>query len=185
MSAVVSTTVPPVKAVFKHLDSLCEAIYDLKKAGYTDMSVMSPTPRHEVEELIYGGEPSPVRWFTLFGGMFGGSMGFSLASMTHANWPMIIPGGKPLVSVPPFMVITFEATILWASLCTLVGLLLFCRLPAKLHAIYDDPRFTSDCFGIIFERLGAADEMKVKSILSHAGALEVVGGSSSAEASHG
>lgn len=175
--------VPPIKAVFRHLDSCINAVHALKSAGFHDMSVTSPTPRHDLEELIYHGEPSPVRWFTLFGGLFGATMAFSLASMTHANWPMIIPGGKPLVSVPPFMVITFEGTILWASMFTLIGLLLNCRLPAfDLHGIFDDPRFSSDCFGIIFERLSAKDEAKVKGILSHNGA-EVSGGSG-AEASH-
>jgi hypothetical protein len=58
--------------------------------------VTSPLPRHEIEEQIYEGRPSPVRWFTLFGALFGGSSGFLVTSLTHANWPMIIPAGKPL-----------------------------------------------------------------------------------------
>lgn len=183
MSATATATVPPIRAVFLHLDSFCEAIAELKHAGFREfMSVTTPMPRHEVEDLMYEGRPSPVRWFTMFGGMFGATMAFSLASMTHANWPMIIPGGKPLVSVPPFLVITFEGTILWGSLFTLVGLILNCRLPAKLPAIYDEPRFTSDAFGIILEDLGQEDEAEVRHILAHAGAHEVIGGSTEASA---
>ena len=93
--------------------------------------VTAPLPRHEIEELIYEGEPSPVRWFTLTGAIFGGTMGFSLCSLTHLNWPMIIPAGKPLVSIPAFIVITFEATVLFGCLFTLIGMLVMCRLPAK------------------------------------------------------
>lgn len=171
-------TVPPIKAVFKHLDSLVNAIADLKAAGYRDMMVLSPLPRHEIEELLYEGEPSPVRWFTLFGGLFGATMAFSLTSLSHANWPMILPGGKPVVSVPSNLVITFEGTILWGSLFTLIALLLFCRLPARdLPKAVEDPRFSSDCFGIIMERVGAQDEKKILHILHHAGAVEVSGGS--------
>ncbi|MFZ5478755.1 MAG: DUF3341 domain-containing protein [Myxococcota bacterium] len=174
-------TVPPIKAVYKHLDCLVTGIHDLKKAGFTDMQVMTPFPRHEVEEILYEGEPSPVRWFTLFGGLFGASMAFTMASLMSANWPMIIPGGKPLVSVPPFIVITFEGTILWGSMFTFIGLLLLCRLPARnLPEEVKDPRFSNDHFGIVLEHVGAQDAEKIKHILAHSGAIEVTGGGSEA-----
>ena len=49
-----------------------QAIAELKHAGFRDyMAVTTPMPRHEVEDLMYEGVPSPVRWFTMFGGMFG------------------------------------------------------------------------------------------------------------------
>ena len=74
-----------VKAVFAHLDSLVYAIDEIKKAGLAhDLIATTPLPRHDVEHVIYKGQaPSPVRWFTLFGALFGGTMGFSLCSITH------------------------------------------------------------------------------------------------------
>lgn len=189
MSAHASTelapSVPPIKAVYKHLDSLMEGIAALKKAGYRNPTVMTPFPRHEVEDLLYEGEPSPVRWFTLVGAMFGGSMVFSLASLTHANWPMILPGGKPVVSIPAFLVVTFEGTILWGSLFTFIGMMLFTRLPSRnLPKAVEDPRFSNDRFGIILEDVSIAEESKVKSILHHSGAEEVTGGSEGSEGAH-
>lgn len=182
-----SETVEPVKAVYKHLDCLVTGIHELKQAGYRPhMQVITPFPRHEVEELMYEGEPSPVRWFTLVGGMFGGTMAFTMTSLMSANWPMIMPGGKPLVSIPPFIVITFEGTILWASLFTFLGMLLFSRLPARdLPKEVEDPRFSNDHFGIILDRLDAAAAAKVKSILHHSGAIEVTGGGDAHGAHHG
>lgn len=166
----------PVKAVYKHLDCLLQGIHDLQHAGLKDFTVLSPIPRHEIDEMLYKGEPSPVRWFTLAGGLLGGTMIFSLASLTHANWPMIIPGGKPLVSIPPFLVVTFEGTILWASMFTLTGLLKFCGLPAtNLHPAMKDPRFTNDCFGIVFERSGTRMD-EIVHILESSGATEVTHG---------
>jgi hypothetical protein len=183
--AEVVASAAPIKAVYKHLDCLVDGVHALKQAGYRDMHVMTPFPRHEVEELLYEGEPSPIRWFTLLGGMTGASVAFTMASLMSANWPMIMPGGKPLVSVPPFIVITFEGTILWGSLFTFIGLLLFCRLPAReLPAEVKDPRFSNDHFGIVLERVGAQDAAKVKSILSHSGAIEVTGGDSAAPGAH-
>ena len=55
-----------VKAIFSHLDCLVDAIDGVKSAGHADFAVTAPLPRHEIEELIYEGEPSPVRWFTLW-----------------------------------------------------------------------------------------------------------------------
>ena len=108
-----------VKGVYAHLDCLVDSIDALKRAGHKDITVTAPLPRHEIEEMLYDGEPSPVRWFTLFGALFGGTAGFILCSLTHVNWPMIIPAGKPLVSIPPFIVIVFEATVLFGCLFTL------------------------------------------------------------------
>lgn len=187
MSAIANAgaTVSPIKGVYAHLDSLLTGARDLKKSGLGEMTVIAPLPRHEIEELIYEGEPSPVRWFTLVGGMFGATMAFSLASLTHANWPMILPGGKPVVSVPPFLVITFEGTILWGSLATLIGLLVNCRLPANdLPKAMKDVRFSNDHFGIVLERVSAGNEAKVREILTRSGAVEVSGGSDK-ETTHG
>lgn len=172
-----AASVAPVKAVYKHLDCLVQGIHDLKQAGFRDLHVMTPFPRHEVEELIYEGEPSPVRWFTLAGGILGATLAFAMTALMSANWPMIMPGGKPLVSIPPFIVITFEGTILWASMFTFAGLLLMCRLPSRgLPKEVEDPRFSNDHFGIVVERVGAQDAARIKSILAHSGAIEVTGG---------
>jgi hypothetical protein len=178
----------PIKAVYAHMDALMTGIEAMKKAGVRDnMIVITPFPRHEVEDAIYEGEPSPVRWFTLVGGLFGATMAFSLTALTSANWPMILPGGKPVVSVPPFIVITFEGTILWASLFTFFAMCLFGRLPASgLPKEVEDDRFSNDHFGIIVEKIGAHEASHVKSLLRESGALEVSGGEApvSAEGHH-
>ena len=115
-----------------------------------------------------------MRWFTLTGALFGGTAGFSLASFTHLNWPMIIPAGKPLVSVPAFMVITFEATVLFGCLFTLIGMLIMCRLPGYgLQEETTDPRFSDDHFGIVLNGLSTAAAEEWKQKLHDAGAVEV------------
>ncbi len=171
-----------VKGVFAHLDCLIDAIYNLKKAGYRDIQVASPLPRHEIEEQIYEGRPSPVRWWTLTGGILGGSGGFTLASLSSAVWPMALPGGKPVVSVPPFIVITFECTVLIGGLITLLALLYYCRLPAfNLEFELCDPRYSKDHFGLVLTGLSASDRKKAGDIIRAAGAVEVVDNTSSGQ----
>jgi hypothetical protein len=167
-----------VKGIYAHLDCLVDSIDALKRAGHEDITVTAPLPRHEIEELMYGGEPSPVRWFTLFGALFGGTAGFLLCSLTHVNWPMIIPAGKPLVSIPAFIIIVFEATVLFGCLFTLIGLLWHCRLPMGADEIpeLDDPRLSDDAFAIVVRGLDSAGATAVRNTLTENGAVEVTGG---------
>jgi len=164
-----------IKAVFAHLDCLLTAIDRIQKAGFHDYTVLSPLPRHEIDELIYAGRPSPVRWWTLLAGILGGSGGFTLAALTSAVWPMALPGGKPVVSVPPFVIITFESTVLIGGLITLAAIIYHCRLPAfDLPIECCDPRFSSDKFGIVLH--GLTDETTrsaASKLLTDAGAEEV------------
>lgn len=165
-----------LKGVYAHLDCLVDAIDALKRAGHRDFAVTAPLPRHEIEHLIYEGRPSPVRWFTMTGALFGGISGFALCSLTHLNWPMIIPAGKPLVSIAPFIVITFEMTVLWGCLFTLVGLLWTCGLPArKLPRELEDSRLSDDLFGLVVNGLSAAERDDVREILNRTGAIEIDG----------
>jgi hypothetical protein len=45
------------------------------------------------------------------------------------SWPLIV-GGKPIVSIPPFIIIAFALTILFGSLSTFLGFLILSRLPS-------------------------------------------------------
>ena len=175
-----------VKGVFKHLDLLVNGIDRLQKAGFGQMQVAAPLPRHEIEELLYKGRPSPVRWWTMMGGITGATGGFLLASLASAVWPMALPGGKPIVSIPPFMIIVFECTVLLGGLCTLLGLLYHCRLPPiGLSSDLKDPRYSLDCFGVVLEGLGEEDRKKAGDILRDAGAIEVIDHLGSMEAANG
>ncbi|MED5373532.1 MAG: DUF3341 domain-containing protein [Myxococcota bacterium] len=163
-----------VKGVFNHLDSLITAIGRVKKAGFDDYTVLSPLPRHEIEEAIYENEPSPVRWWTLIGGITGGTLGFTLASLTSAVWPMALPAGKPMISVPPFVVVTFECTVLLAGLSTLAAIIFHCRLPDTDTPIEcADPRYSNDRFGLVFHDVEGARKDEAIKLLQDAGAEEV------------
>jgi molybdopterin-containing oxidoreductase family membrane subunit len=81
-------------------------------------------------------------------------------------------GGKPVASIPPFIVIAFEMTILFGGVATVLGMALLGRLPRLTPSPSFDPRFTNDRFGVAVhvapERGGS-----VREILRAAGADEV------------
>lgn len=166
-----------IKGIYNHLDCLLTGIDRLKRAGLTGFEVLAPLPRHEIEEMVYEGRPSPVRWWTLTGAMTGISVGFLLPALTHAQWPMINPGGKPVVSLPPFAVIMFECTILFGALFTFAGMIFHCGLPGFfLDKALQDPRVTDSSFGIVFLNASEADAERIQEVLSGTGAVEVTTG---------
>lgn len=159
-----------VLGIFAHLDAFTRAIRSVRSSGYRDITAFSPVPRHEVEEALQGGK-SPVRFFTLGGGLLGCITGFVLTITTSLHYPLIT-GGKPVVSIPPFLVIVFELTILFGALGTILGMLLNIQLPRlRLEPGYD-PCFSIDRFGLLL-RCGQEHAEAVEKILRSAGAEEV------------
>ena len=88
---------------------------------------------------------------------------------------MIIPAGKPLVSIPAFIVITFESTVLWGCLFTLLGMVLLTRLhtAGKLQVEVCDPRFSDDKFGLVINDLARNRADDASKILSDEGAWKL------------
>ena len=162
---------PGLLAVFGHLDAAVDAIGRLRAAGHTDFTVYSPVPRHELEQAL--DQPvSPVRMFTLVGGIAGCAVGTWLTLYMSYDWPVVV-GGKPIGSIPPYVVIMFEMTILFGALSTILGIAFNALFAARrLGTVAYDPRFTNDKFGI-FVPSEPAGASQVDSLLRGAGAEEV------------
>ena len=159
-----------VLAVYQHVDTTIEAIRSLRGAGRKKMTVITPVPNHEIAAEI-DTSPSPVRFFTFMGGLIGGTLGFTLAAWTSLDWPLIT-NGKEILSIPPFMVIVFECTVLIGGLTNLVAMLFFAGLPALKVEEGFDPRFSEDRFGI-WVPCPAGETDQVASALKATGAEEV------------
>lgn len=135
-----------VLGIFSHLDTTVRAVQQLRRQGFRHLVVYSPVPRHELLEAMEHATSS-VRLWTLCGSVVGCIGGFAFAAWTSLNWPLIT-GGKPIVSVPPFIVVAFESAILFGGLATLLGFFVNARLPRGMKNVVYDPRFSEDHFGI-------------------------------------
>jgi hypothetical protein len=168
MPATTETTL----GVFAHVDTTVRALEELKAKGYHDFTVYTPVPIHEIEDVVERDRPvSRVRLFTLIGALTGTASGFLLTIWSAMEWGLVT-GGKPVVSIPPFVVIAFELTILFGGLATVIGMVLLGRLPRLTPSPSYDPRFSNDRFGVAVhcppERAAS-----VREILKSAGAEEV------------
>jgi Protein of unknown function (DUF3341) len=159
-----------VLAAFAELDSTVEAIQDLRKKNFSDITVFTPTPRHELEEVLES-PPSGVRKFTLAGGLLGVTFGYWIAIWISDYWPLVV-GGKPVASWVPYTIIGFEIMVLFGSLATVFGMFALSRIPRLTMTVGYDPRFSHGDYGIWVvagaERAGEAADL----LRSH-GALEV------------
>jgi hypothetical protein len=161
--------VPGVLASFEHIDAAVDAIQSLKRTGHEDLTVYSAAPNHELEEALgHGG--SWVRAFTLVGGLTGCAAGFALTTWMSYDWPLLV-GGKPIASLPPYVVIMFELTILLGALSTVAGMVILPQLK-KVRGRPYDPRFSDDRIGI-FVPCAPAAAAGVSQLFSAAGAVEV------------
>ena len=170
-----ATTEPEARSivgVFAHVDTTVKALEELRAKGYHDLTVYTPVPVHEIEDVLERDRPvSPVRLFTLFGGLTGTVSGFLLTIWSSMQWNLIV-GGKPIASIPPYVVIAFEMTILFGGVATLIGLVTLGRLPRFKPTPAYDPRFSSDRFGVAVH-CPPDRSASVRQILQSAGAEEI------------
>ena len=159
-------------AVFRELDATVEAIEDLKKQGFRDITVYTPTPRHEIEEAA-APPPSPVRRFTLIGGLLGATFGYWIAIWASDYWPLVV-GGKAIASWIPYTIFGFEVMVLVGSLSTVAGMFVNSRVPKITMTVGYDPRFSGGYYGIFVET--TPDKFSVAELtLRKHGAVEVRG----------
>jgi ActD protein len=161
-----------VLGVFAHVDTTVDAIRQLRAKGFSDLTVYTPVPIEEIEEEMEKGRAlSKVRLFSIAGALTGTATAFFLTIWTSQKWELIT-GGKAPVSIPPFIIIAFELSILLCGIATLLSVLVLGKLPKLSPSPTYDPRFTLDRFGVAVacppDRLDAAG-----SVLTAAGAEEV------------
>jgi hypothetical protein len=161
--------VPGFLASFLHVDAAADAIRAIRALGIRDLVVYTPSPNHEIEEAL-GQRVSPVRLFTLIGGLSGCAAGFAMTIWMSYDWPVVV-GGKPIASIPPYVVIAFELTILLGALSTVLAVALFSILMGKRGVAYDS-RFSDDQIGI-FVPAHPDQAGRVEQLLRSAGAVEV------------
>jgi hypothetical protein len=161
---------PTVVSVFDLPSNVAAAVTQLKSRGFDNLTTYSPAPFQEIEDAE-NPKPSGVRAFTLIGGLTGLVLGFALQIWMSLDWPIKI-GGKAYASIPAYVIIGFELTILLGGLATFLGLMIVGRLaPKRLDAAYDK-RFSAEEFGVAVH-CEARDVEEIDSLMRQHTAKEV------------
>jgi len=127
-------------AEFDDPNSLVLAAHRAHDEGYRRMDAYSPFPIEELHEALHMHDMR-LPFIVLIGGLVGGIGGYVLQWWTSAVNYAVNVGGKPFHSWPAFIPITFECTILGASLSAVFGMLALNGLPQPYHPVFNVPRF--------------------------------------------
>ena len=161
-----------ILGIYTYVDVLIDAIKKLRAEGFENLRVFSPVPNHEIEDALdTGKEPSKVKYFTFCGAILGALVGVCFTVLTSIDWP-IVTSAKPIVSIPPYMIIIFECMILIGGLSTFLGLLINSRLRKDTPPELYDERFSDNKFGILVN-CNPDDLEKIENILRDFGTDEV------------
>jgi hypothetical protein len=157
-------------AVFASEGALVDAARECRARGIEIVDVHSPHPVHGIDEIV-GIRRSRISRVTLAGGVAGLSLGLWLQYWTSAtDWPLDV-GGKPFDSLPAFMPVAFESTVLLAGLSTVAALLVRSRLKPGRAPRLADAGVTDDRFALLVSpRAGEMTGRELASLWGRVGA---------------
>ena len=162
---------PVLLGIYDLPNQTAGAVNQLRGRGFSDIETYAPAPFPEVDDAV-DPKPSRVRLLTLIGGLTGVVTGYALTIWMANDWKIML-GGKPFSSIPPYTIIAFELTILFAGVLTVLGLFAFGKLPKfKLDPVYS-ARFSAEEFGVVV-RCRERDVKEIDALLREHGATEVI-----------
>ena len=163
-------------ATYEDFDKAREVIaelkaLDLKELAVLNIEIYSPIEHPEVEEIL-GEFHQPIQRFTFFGAIGGAIGAFLLVAAAAQSMFTVQPqGGKPVIPLPPDIVITYEGTILFGVLSTLIAFFIYAGMPRSLRKHYSE-KVSEDQIGIEVQVLPRNKE-KVREVLKRCNASEI------------
>lgn len=140
-------------AEFDDPGSLLVAAERVRDSRYTRWDCFTPFPVHGLNRAM-GMRDTRVPWLVLVAAVAGCLTGAVMQGwMNSVDYPLNI-SGKPLFSIPAWIPIVFELTILFGALAAFVGLFAWNGLPRFYHPLFRSRRFrrvTTDGFFIAIE----------------------------------
>jgi len=127
-------------AEFADTDALIAAARVLTERGYRKVEAYSPFPVEGLSDAL-NFKRSGLPPLVLLGGILGCVGGYAMQYWIAAVAYPINIGGRPYNSWPAFIPVTFECTILIASLTAVFGMLALNGLPRPHHPLFAIPQF--------------------------------------------
>jgi hypothetical protein len=164
-------------AEFTEVTTLVDAAKRSYAEGYRRVDAFTPFPVHELfEALKFDDRRLPLA--VLLGGIAGCLGGFGLCYWVSVIAYPLNVGGRPFNSWPSFIPVTFEVTILLASLTAVLSLIVLNGLPMPYHPVFNVKRFaehaSQDGFFLAIEAEDPKfDREKTRSFLQQLGASEI------------
>ncbi len=145
-------------AYFKSSQEILAAAKAATGKGFKNVETFTPFPIHGMEDAL-GLKPSLVPWATFIGGITGLAIATHMQIWTSAyDWAINV-GGKPLISMPAFIPVMFELTVLLGGLSTVAYMFYLNGLP-NLKPTPFDARVTDDRFALYIPLEGQSGDVE-------------------------
>ena len=145
-----------VLGFFDDPESLMDAAAKTRESNFKDFDCFTPYPIHGLEKAQGLGR-SRVPYVTGVFAFTGTTLAYLWQYAASKTWWPHLIGGKPFNSIPAFVPIIFEVSVLLGGIATFFGMLYFNRLPNLTKRAFD-PSLTNDRFAILIENPPMTDD---------------------------
>lgn len=161
-----------IVACFDDEKVLFPAIKQVRKTGYKIHDVYTPMPIHGLDAAL-GLRDTSLHTAGFIYGITGTATAFSFITwaLTY-DWPLNI-GGKPFFSLPAWIPIMFELTVLFSAVGMVLTFCYLCQLAPFVKKDHFHPRATDDLFVMAIECTDKTNDQEVSDFLTSTGAIEV------------
>jgi hypothetical protein len=161
--------------LFEDEEILLKAVKNARSEGLTIWNCFTPFPVHGLDHAM-GIKDTRLHTAGFLFGATGTTVALTFMIWVNAyNYPINF-GGKPLISLPSYIPITFELTVLFASVGMVLLYLFINRLAPGMEQPILDPRTTSYLFLMGFEIDDSTTPEQiadVRRVLDENGAVEI------------
>jgi hypothetical protein len=151
---------------------LFPAVKKVRIAGYKMHDVYTPMPIHGLDTAM-GLRETSIHTAGFLYGITGTAT--ALSGIGYAlvyDWPLNF-GGKPHFALPAWIPITFELTVLFASVGMVLTFCYLCQMAPFVRKHHFDLRSTDNLFTMVIECTEKTNDIELQEFLKSAGASDV------------
>lgn len=151
---------------------LFPAVKKVRQAGYKIHDVYTPMPIHGLDHAM-GLRDTSLHTAGFIYAITGTAT--ALTGISYAliyDWPLNF-GGKPHFALPAWIPITFELTVLFASVGMVLTFCYLCQMAPFVRKHHFSLRATDDLFVMVIECTSKTNETELEAFLKSVGALDV------------
>lgn len=151
---------------------LFPAVKKVRRAGYKIHEVFTPFPIHGLDKAM-GLRDTSLHTAGFIYGITG-----TVTALGFISWALAIDwqlnfGGKPFFSLPAWIPIIFELTVLFAAVGMVLTFCYLCQLAPFVKKDHFNPRSTDDLFIMALECTDKTNEAEAITFLTSLGAKDV------------
>ncbi|MBO9618013.1 MAG: DUF3341 domain-containing protein [Niabella sp.] len=151
---------------------LFPAVKKVRRAGYKIQDVYTPFPIHGLDKEL-GMKDTDLHIAGFIYGITGTTVAISFIGwMLAIDWQINF-GGKPFFSLPAWIPIMFELTVLFSAVGMTLTFCWLCQLAPFVKKDHFNPRSTDDTFVMAVECTDKTNEAEAIAFLENAGAKDV------------